>query len=406
MAERPVTIAFALGEQSGDSLAAGLMEAIRRQRPAARFVGLAGARMQAHGMDSLYPVSDLTAMGFVGVAAQLPRIVRRGHELIDALVAWRPDVLVIVDNPDFNHAIARRLARRAPDTAIVNYVSPSVWAWRPWRARRMARYVDHVLALLPFEPQVHARLGGPPCSYVGHPLIEEVDRLRAAPGERPPLSDSPVLLVLPGSRRSEVERLMEPFGRTVARLASEFRGLEVVLPAVPHLADDVRRLAARWPVAPRIVVGEADKLAAFRRAHAALAASGTVTLELALAGVPMVVAYRVEPLVRPFKFLLGAPSIVLANLVIGRKVIPEFLDAAASPKTLAENLQPLLADSPARARQLDAFARLDEQMRLDNCETPSERAARIVLQVADSGPGPRTPRPRAAGAQRRLEIGT
>lgn len=394
MADRAITIALALGEESGDSLGAGLMDAVRRQRPAARFVGLAGARMQARGMETLFPVSELTAMGFLGVAAHLPRIVRRGYELIDAVAAWRPDVLVIIDNPDFNHAVARRLARRAPDIAIVNYVSPSVWAWRPWRARRMARYVDHVLALLPFEPAVHAGLGGPPCTYAGHPLIQDIGRLRPAPGERLALDQSSVLLVLPGSRRSEVAELMEPFGKAVARLAADRPGLEVVLPAVPHLADDIRRLAARWKVSPRIVLGEAEKQAAFRRGHAALAASGTVTLELALAGVPMVVAYRVEPLVRPFKFLLKAPSIVLANLVIGENVIPEFLDSAASPERLADNLRPLLADSPARARQLDAFALLDERMTLDNGETPSERAARIVLQVAEEGPGPRTPRHR------------
>jgi lipid-A-disaccharide synthase len=169
----------------------------------------------------------------------------------------------------------------------------------------------------------------------------------------------------------------------VARLASERPGLEVVLPAVPHLADEIASRAASWPVPPKILIGEAEKHAAFRRAHAALAASGTVTLELALAQVPMVVAYRVEPLVRPFKFLLKAPSIVLANLVIGENVVPELLDSAASPETLAESLSPLLAETPERRRQLEAFARLDERMRLDNGETPSERAAAIVLKLAE-----------------------
>jgi lipid-A-disaccharide synthase len=405
MADRPLTIAFAVGEESGDALAAGLIDAIRLRRPEARFVGLAGHRMQARGMKSLFPVSEITAMGFASVALQLPRIVRRGYQLIDAIAEWRPDVLVIVDNPDFNHAVARRAARRTPATAIVNYVSPSVWAWRPGRARRMAGYVDHMLALLPFEPEAHARLGGPACSYVGHPLIEALDRLRPAPGERRPVEEGPVLLVLPGSRRSEIAGLMEPFAETAARLASEHPGLEVVLPAVPHLADEIAGRAASWSVAPKIVSGEADKHAAFRRAHAALAASGTVTLELALAQVPMVVAYRVEPLVRPFKFLLKAPSIVLANLVIGENVVPELLDSAASPDKLVEALSPLLAETPARRRQIDAFARLDERMRLDNGETPSERAARIVLEVAAAGPGPRTSPPRA-GAQRRFDTGT
>jgi lipid-A-disaccharide synthase len=400
MAERPLTIALAVGEESGDALAAGLIDAIRRERPETRFVGLAGTRMQARGMESLFPISEITAMGFASVALQLPRIVRRGYQLVDAVAAWRPHALVIVDNPDFNHAVARRVVRRSPGTAIVNYVSPSVWAWRPGRAKRMARYVDHVLALLPFEPEALARLGGPPCSYIGHPLIEEIGRLRPAPGERPPLQESPVLLALPGSRRNEVSQLMDRFGKAVAQLAGERPGLEVVLPAVPHLAEEIARRAALWSVPPRIVVGEAEKHAAFRRAHAALAASGTVTLELALAGVPMVVAYRIEPLIRPLKFLLKAPSIVLANLVVGEKIVPELLDSAASPVRLAAHLGPLLADTPERRRQLDAFARLDERMRLDNGETPSQRAARLVLKLAAEGPGRRT------SGQRRFDRGT
>ena len=234
------------------------------------FDGIGGRAMEAEGLRSLFPMSDITAMGIAGVLAGLPRIVRRGLQVVGAVAAARPDILVVIDSPDFTHSVARLARRRIPDLPVVNYVSPSVWAWRPGRARRMRGYVDHVAALKPFEPEVHRRLGGPPCTYVGHPLVERLHLLRPAPGERPPISADPVtLLVLPGSRRSEVSRLMEPFGATVALLASAGeRPFEVVIPAIPRLADDIGRRAASWSVVPKIVVGEQAKHAAFRRAGA------------------------------------------------------------------------------------------------------------------------------------------
>jgi lipid-A-disaccharide synthase len=246
----------------------------------------------------------------------------------------------------------------------------------------MSHFVDRLLAILPFEPAVHRRLGGPPTTYVGHPLLQRLPDLRPAAGERAPLQAgvAPVLLVLPGSRRSEIRRLMPVFGDTVARLVAERGPVEVVLPAVPRLAAEIRAAAAAWPVKPAIVEGEQAAYAAFRRAHAALAASGTVTLELALSGVPMVVAYRLDVFLRTFKGMLKAHSIVLANLILGENVIPEFLDADANPERLARMLSPLLADTPDRARQLAAFSQLAALMALES-GTPSERAAAIVMDV-------------------------
>jgi lipid-A-disaccharide synthase len=272
--------------------------------------------------------------------------------------------------------------RRNPAITIVDYVSPSVWAYLPGRARKMARYVDQLLAILPFEPAVHRELGGPPCVYVGHPLIAHLDRLRPREGERrvPGEGGPPVLLVLPGSRRTEIRRLMQPFGATVARVVERLGPVEVIVPAVSYLAAEIRERAAAWPIRPRIVEGEEEKRAAFRRAHAALAASGTVTLELALAGVPMIVAYRVDPLVRSLKPFLAARSIVLTNLVLDANVVPEFLDRDSNPERLAEALMPLLAESPERSRQLAAFERIEALMRLDE-GTPSGRAAEVVVET-------------------------
>lgn len=400
MAERPLKIALVVGEESGDQLGAGLIDAIRRLRPGAQFVGLAGERMQARGMTSFFPVADVAVMGFASILRHLPRIVRRGYSAVDAILAARPDVLVIIDSPGFTHAVAKRVARRRPDLPIVNYVSPSVWAWNPGRALRMARYVDHVLALLPFEPAAHARLGGPPCTYVGHPLIEKLDALRPRPGERLPLASGPLLLVLPGSRRTEIARLMQPFGEAVQLIAAARPDVEILLPALPHLRAEIEAGAARWPVRPRLLHGEAEKFAAFRRAHAALAASGTVTLELGLSGVPMVVAYRVDPIARHLKRFLKVPSIVLANLALGEKMIPEFLDEAASPRVLARETLALLSDGPERRAQLDALARLDAAMALPGGEPPSDVAAGIVVEAAENGAGRR-----AARLQRRPEIG-
>jgi lipid-A-disaccharide synthase len=239
----------------------------------------------------------------------------------------------------------------------------------------MRAYVDCVLALLPFEPEAHRRLGGPGCVYVGHPLIERIDELRG--GERV----QGRLVVLPGSRRSEIRRLTEDFGAAIGLVAEKRGGLEVVLPTLPHIADEVAVRVADWPVKPRLVLGEAEKFAAFRSARAALAASGTVTLELALAGTPLVGAYKVSKLEEQLKYLIKVPSILLPNLILGARAIPELLQRECNPRALADALGPLLDDSPERAKQVADLARLDERMRLPDGVGPSEAAARAVLET-------------------------
>jgi lipid-A-disaccharide synthase len=383
--DRPLRIWLIAGEESGDQLGAKLMGALKSTlgERAVAFEGVGGEAMAAHGLRTLFPLSDIAVMGIGAVVARLPSIVQRVYRTVDAIVAGRPDAVVIIDSPEFTHAVAKRVRRKLPSLPIVNYVSPSVWAWRPWRARKMRAYVDHVLALKPFEPEAHRRLGGPTCTYVGHPLIERFDELRPKPGERPDINEDPInLLVLPGSRRSEISRLMEPFGATLALLASRSpRPIRAILPAVSHLADEIEERSRTWPVAPEIVRGEAGKYAAFRSAHAALAASGTVSLELALSGVPMVVAYKVSGLENRLRFLLTVPSIVLANLILAENVIPEHIQEDCTPEKLTAALLPLLGDTPERRRQLEAFARLDDLMSIGD-EAPSMRAARIVLDTA------------------------
>lgn len=369
------------GEESGDRLGAALIPALRRIDPDVRLSGVGGSHMATEGVPSLFPLGDLAIVGFAAIAMNLPKILRRIRETADAVVAARPDVLVIIDSPEFTHRVARQVRARAPQIRIVDYVCPSVWAWRPWRARSMRGYVDHVLALLPFEPAAMQRLGGPPCSFVGHPLGERVSELRpdAEEAERR-LSDPPLILVMPGSRGGEIRRLSAVFGQTLGYVAERAGPLEVVVPAVPRLAASVADATASWPVAVRIVTDPAEKHLAFRTARAALTKSGTSTLELALAGIPMVAAYKVsfaeEMLGRA---LINVQSFILANLVVGENVVPQYLQYQCTPEALGGALLPLLSDTPERRLQAEAFARLDTIMNIGG-PAPSDRAAALVMQ--------------------------
>lgn len=374
-------IALVAGEASGDELGYKLMRALKSRAPV-EFVGVGGPRMEAEGLTSFFPMHDIAVMGIVPVIKKLPTILSRLRETSERIIAAKPDLLVIIDSPDFTHRVAKRVRKALPSLPVVDYVSPSVWAWRPGRAKAMRAYTDHVLALLPFEPAAHQRLGGPACSYVGHPLTEILPTLRASAQEMQRRDTEPYrLLVLPGSRRSEIRRLLAVFGETIARVADKHSHLDVVLPAVAHLHDEIVAGVAHWAVKPRIVSGVDAKYEAFRTARAALAASGTVTLELALACVPTVVAYKVSKLEEQLKYLITVSSIVLPNLILGENAIPEFLQADANAETLAGALLPLLDDTPARSAQMKAFARLDDLMRLPD-GMPSDKAAEIVLAVA------------------------
>jgi lipid-A-disaccharide synthase len=371
-------------EESGDRLGAALMRALReRTGGQVRFAGVGGREMAAEGVASLYPIDDLPIIGFSAIPRRIPKILRLMRLTAKTVVAQRPHVLVVIDSPGFTRGIARRVRAADPAIAIVEYVSPSVWAWRPGRARVMRAYIDHILALLPFEPEVHRRLGGPPCTYVGHPLAEEVGDLRPDAEEaHRRLAAPPVLLVLPGSRGGEIERLLAVFADTVALVQEKVGPIEVVIPTIPHLVDPLRQGTARWPVQPRIVVETADKQAAFRIARAALAKSGTVTLELALAGVPTVGAYRVSWLEGVVgRRMVKVSSVILANLVLGENAVPEFIQDDCTAENLAAALAPLFGNTPERRRQLEAFSRLDAIMEIGST-APAARAADIVLDTA------------------------
>lgn len=384
-----LTVFIVAGEHSGDALGASLMrELASRRKGQMRFIGVGGEAMEAQGLTSLFPLSDIAVMGPVAILKALPRLTRRVYRTVSAGVAAKPDIIIIIDSPEFTHQVAKRLSRQLPETPIIDYVCPSVWAWRPGRAKKMARFIDHVLALLPFEPDALERLKGPPATYIGHPLSERQETIQALDtamwAARFGLDQNRVpLVVLPGSRRSEIDKLMPVFGETIHALDRAGHTCELLMPCVPHLRDRVDELSKDWPMRRHLIDGDEAKFAAFRLARAALAASGTVTLELGLAGTPMIVAYRVEKLAAHLRFLLKVESVVLANLVLGENAFPEFLQENCTAEQMSAALTGLIEDSPARQAQLKALARLSEKMRPLK-ETPSQRAADVVMQHASA----------------------
>ena len=369
------------GEASGDILGAGLMRALASiQGGAVSFRGAGGSRMVEAGLASRFPMHDLMTIGVGSVIAKFPTILRRLRETVDAIVADPPDVLILIDVPDFSLRVAHAVRRCLPNLPIVKYVSPTVWVWRPGRARAMRRSIDLVLAVLPFEPEVHRRLGGPRCIYVGHPLLADRDVLRGSAAELR-AAPNPLVLALPGSRRQEIGRLGAVFGEALEAVARQHGNFDVALPTLPDLADEIAEVTARWSIRPQIITDQGEKSAAFRRARAALAASGTITLELALAGIPHVAAYRIsliEGLIA--RMILRVPTVILANLVLGEQVVPEFLQTKCTAANLAAALLEILDDTPARHRQQDAFKRLDALLGIEGA-LPSERAARAVLEL-------------------------
>ena len=383
MIARP-RIMLVAGEPSGDALGGALMAALKEMTGGTvELTGVGGPHMISEGLASLFPMTDIAVMGPREVIPRLPKILRRMRQTAAFAVATHPDLVVIIDSPDFTHNVAKRIARRAPDIPIVNYAAPTVWAWRRGRAKAMARYIKRVLALLPFEPDFFAAHGGLDCVYVGHPAIERLpDKGSGAEfrANHDIPAAAPVLLLLPGSRLNEVKRLMAVFGATAGRLASLNPDLRFVLPVVPHVRAIVEQAARAWPVPVDIVEGEDNKRAAFDAATAALAASGTVSLELGLAGVPMVIAYKIDPIAWTAARLVKVPSVVLVNLILDRPSVREFLQEECTPENLTQALSPLLQDDDVRRQALADLGELRPLMGVGG-DAPSRRAARAVLDT-------------------------
>ena len=381
----PLTIMLVCGEPSGDQLGAELMTGLRALGgDTIRIVGVGGSAMAAQGLKSLFPLDATAVMGLREVVPRIPEILRRVRVASDYALATKPDAVVCIDSPDFTHRIARRVKQGNASIPIVNYVAPQVWASRSYRARKMARYFDLVLALLPFEvPFFEAH--GVNAVFVGHPVIERAvrmvggDALRARLGITPV---APLLVVLPGSRMSEVTLLLPIFRDAVAKLAAALPGLICVLPTVANVSRYVRSQTADWPAPLHILEGDDDKFAAFDAADGALAASGTVTTELALAGTPMAVGYKLgwltHALARPF---IVAKFATLVNILLDCEAVPEFIQNHCTPEALAAALLPLFRDPAVRAAQVQSLLQAVRTIGVGD-EPPSLRAARTLLAFA------------------------
>ena len=371
------------GEVSGDNLAGRLMGALKAQTNGrVRFAGVGGPQSAAHGLESLFPIHDLSVMGLAEVLPHLPRLIKRLNQTAAAARKLKPDVIVTVDSPGFCLRLAHKM--RGSGIPIVHYVAPQLWAWRPGRARALAERVDHLMALLPFEVPFFANYGIP-CTYVGHSAIES----GAARGDGPAFrrrhglpADEPVLCVLPGSRSGEMRRILPVFGEALLLLKKNHPNLSVVIPMVPSIAEEVRALTKEWPF-PSIYVTDADeRFDAFAACDVAMTKSGTVTLELALAQVPMVVGYRVTAvtgfLVRRMGIKVEHASLV--NLLVGHAVVPELMQEDFTPEQVATEVDALLRSEEARAAQREGFREVIAILG-DANPPPSERAAKVVLDA-------------------------
>ena len=374
------------GEPSGDALGAALMAGLKALAPGVGFMGVGGPRMAAEGLESLFPMDELSVMGLVEVLPRYPALRRRLQQTVAAALAAEPSALLTIDSPDFSLRVARGVRAARPGLRTIHYVAPSVWAWRPGRAAKMARVIDHVLALLPFEPPYMAA-AGMSCDFVGHPIAAEppataaeIAEFRAAHGID---GAAPVILALPGSRPGEVARMSPVFGAALAQALAGRPQARVVVPTVPGVAEPVRALAAGWP--GRAVVVEAGTVpasttrAAFAAGRAALAASGTVSLDLAAAGVPMVIGWDAHWLTRAvLSRMVRVESVTLVNLVSETRAVPEFLGRDCRAGPLAVELGRLLEDGPERAAQISAMALAMGRLGRGG-EAPGLRAARSVL---------------------------
>ncbi len=339
--------------------------------------------MQAQGLNSLFPITDLAVFGLVEVLPRIALIMRRLRQTASAIRGLRPDAVVSIDSPDFCTRVLRRV--QGQGIPLIHYVAPTVWAWRPGRARKLAALLDHLMVLLPFEPPVFEK-AGLAATFVGHPVVEggagggDGSTFRKRHGIDP---NVPLICVLPGSRAGEIKQLLPVFAEAVQILKTRFDDLAVTIPAVPQMLERIEAAAREWPLEIHVVSGEAEKFDAMAASNAAMAASGTVSLELALSGIATVIAYRMHPLTWAVVHRMVLVDYVnIVNLLLDRPAVPELLQDGCNGPTLAEATAKLLEDGGKRAAQQAASAEAMAQL-WPEAGTPSSKAAEVVLGVIE-----------------------
>ena len=381
----PLKIAVVAGEESGDLLGADLVDALRTKTDRLiSLVGVGGTHLQQRGLQSLFDPDEIALMGIGAVLARLPKLIMRISQTAKAIVAEKPDCLLIIDSPDFTHRVAKKVRQADPSIPIIKYIAPTVWAWRPQRAKEMRKYIDHVLTVLPFEVEVMQRLSGPKSTYVGHRLSSYqplLDVAKARKNRKAPAEDAEkTILLLPGSRRSEIQALLKEFGTTLQLLNERNGTVHAILPTPERHEAYVQNLTKDWPVKPVIVTGEATKWDAFAKADAALAASGTVSLELALTKIPAVITYKADLFSRLFiSRLITIWSASLPNIIDDTPVIPEFFNEFVRAGMLCRQIERLLEDGLVRQAQIDDFERIITKMHTD--KPAGEMGADVLLEL-------------------------
>lgn len=372
------------GEPSGDLLGGRLMHALKVLRSDINFSGVGGPRMEAQGLNSLFPMSDLTLFGLAELLPKIPNILRRIRQTADAIREQQPDVVVTIDAPDFCFRVARKL--QGSGIRFVHYVAPTVWAWRPGRAKKIQPFLKHLLALFPFEPPYFERVGLP-CTFVGHPLIEAGIELASESRLREKYAISPerkILVVLPGSRRSELKMLLPEFRQTLTSLHAQHPQLQVIVPTLVHYADRMREEVKSWGFKDVLITtSDEDKYDAFIAARCALAASGTVALELGLAGTPAIITYKIHPLTATlYRRLIKTPFANLVNIMAGRMAVPEYLQENCTHQALYAAVSRLVESDEACLEQRAVLRDVRNWLSVSGNEPPSDVAAKTVLRVA------------------------
>ncbi|ADY64293.1 lipid-A-disaccharide synthase [Agrobacterium tumefaciens] len=382
-------VAVIAGEVSGDLLGADLIRSLKgHYSGSVELMGVGGEALEAQGLVSLFDYSELSIMGFTQVLKKLPKLISRINQTAQAIIVAKPDILLIIDSPDFTHRVAKKVRKQLPHLPVVNYVCPSVWAWKEYRATAMLSYVDHVLALLPFEPEAMRRLGGPPTTFVGHRLSVDQDVLSARQrrAERPlPANGEPkTILLLPGSRSTETTRLMEPFQEAAKAYVERNGPTKFLLPTVPRQENRIRELAATWPqdIRPEIGIDPAFKWNAFARADAAIAASGTVILELALVGVPTISVYKTDWIFTMLSKRVKTWTGALPNLIADYVVVPEYFNEVVRAGSMLRWAERLSSDTTERRAMLEGYALVQERLHTE--VPPGETGALILLDVLNS----------------------
>lgn len=384
MTEKKLHIFLVAGEASGDLLGASLMRGLKAAVPDIEFSGVGGEHMAAEGLQSLFPMQELSVMGVAEVLPKLFGILKRIRQTSREILRRKPDAVITIDSPDFCFRVIKKIKAQTKSIPCIHYVAPSVWAWRPGRAKKIAQFLDHLLTLLPFEPPYFER-HGLGATFVGHPVVEKSSsrgdseifrrQYRLTP-------DQPVLCMLPGSRMSELSRLLDKFLETADIVLRDRYNAVIVIPTLPHLKETIGKFFEGKGINPILVFGESEKFNAFAASRVAIAASGTVSLELALTDTPHIIAYKLSPVSAWLaRHLVHTPYVNLVNILLKRRVVPELLLEDCEPGPMSRELLKLMDDKGARGAQLQGFREALIMLGLGDPETPGQRAARAVLDV-------------------------